>query len=139
MYNSITVVGHLGGDPVVKTVNNTSLCKFSVATTERWTDNTGVKREKTDWHNVDVWGKLAEVCGQYLRKGSKVLVEGKQEHNKVEKNGQSSYFACIKARDVRFMDSKAESEGKASAQSTGPVAQQGAQANPSYTEQDVPF
>jgi len=73
MVNRATILGRLGKDPEVRfTPAGKAVCKFSVATSEKWTDNSGQKQEKTEWHNVVVWDKQAETCGQYLSKGSLV-------------------------------------------------------------------
>ena len=75
--NKVILIGNLGKDPEVRfTPNGKALAKFSVATSEKWTDQQGQKQERTEWHNVVVWGKQAETCGQYLSKGRQVFVEG---------------------------------------------------------------
>src|SRR5215470_7748818 len=76
--NKAIIVGNLGRDPEVRfTPSGRAVAKFSVATTERWTDQQGQRQEKTEWHNIVVWGKQAETCGQYLSKGRQVYVEGR--------------------------------------------------------------
>ena len=74
MYQKIIIIGRLGQDPVMKNVGGENLCKFSVATTNKWKDKSGTLHEDTTWHNIDVWGRAAENCGNYLRKGSMALV-----------------------------------------------------------------
>ena len=84
------VVGHLGRDPEVRqTASGQSVCNFSIATTKKWTDkNTGTKNETTEWIPIVAWGKLADICGQYLSKGKLVYVEGSMQTKSWEdKNG----------------------------------------------------
>lgn len=76
--NKVILTGNLGADPEVRyTQNGTAVATFSVATTERWKDKDGNKQESTEWHRIVVWNRLAEIAGEYLTKGAKVLVEGK--------------------------------------------------------------
>ena len=105
MVNKVILVGNLGRDPEVRfTPNGRALAKFSLATTERWTDQDGNKQERTEWHNVVVWGKQAETCGQYLSKGRQVFVEGSIRSRQYDdKDGNKRYITEIVARDVRFL------------------------------------
>ena len=97
--NRATLIGRLGKDPEIRRLENDNMvANLSIATSEKWTDrNTGEKREKTEWHRVTVWGKLAGICEEYVHKGSLVLVEGKIETRKWQgkngqgKNGQDRY------------------------------------------------
>ena len=76
--NKFMIIGRLGKDPEIRTTaSGKQLATFSVATSEKYTDKSGNKQESTEWHNVVVWGKLAEICSQYLRKGSQAMFEGK--------------------------------------------------------------
>ena len=76
--NRVILIGRLGKDPEIRsTPGGTSVAKFSIATDERWTDkSSGEKQERTEWHNIVAWAKLGEICGQYLRKGKLVYIEG---------------------------------------------------------------
>lgn len=107
MVNKATIIGNLGRDPEVRfTPGGQAVCKFSVATTEKWTKD-GEKKEETTWHNVVVWGKQAETCGQYLAKGRQVYVEGKIINRSYDdKDGNKKYITEIVARDVRFLGGK---------------------------------
>ena len=82
--NKVILVGHLGRDPEVRyTQDGRPICNFTMATTEQWRDkNTGERRDKTEWHRVVVFGKLAEICGEYLSKGRQVYIEGKLQTRK---------------------------------------------------------
>ncbi|HGW4826542.1 TPA: single-stranded DNA-binding protein [Proteus mirabilis] len=96
--NKAIIVGNLGDDPNVRySPNGTAFANFSVATSETWKDkNTGEKRERTDWHNIVIQGKLAEVAGQYLKKGSQVYIEGKMRTRKYQGNdGQDKYITEV--------------------------------------------
>ncbi|MEY0337353.1 single-stranded DNA-binding protein [Providencia stuartii] len=96
--NKATIIGNLGDDPIVRySPNGTAFANFSVATSETWKDkNTGEKRERTDWHNIVIQGKLAEVAGQYLKKGSQVYIEGKMRTRKYQGNdGQDKYITEV--------------------------------------------
>ena len=92
--NKVILVGTLGQDPEVKyAANGNAIANLSVATSEEWTDkNTGQKQQKTEWHRVSMFGKLAEIAGQYLKKGSQVYLEGKLQTRKwQDQNGQDRY------------------------------------------------
>jgi single-strand DNA-binding protein len=82
--NKVILVGHLGRDPEVRyTPDGRAICNFTMATTDSWKDkNSGEKREKTEWHRIVVFGKLAEICGEYLAKGRQVYIEGKLQTRK---------------------------------------------------------
>lgn len=113
MVNKVILVGNLGKDPEVRfTPNGRALAKFPVATSERWTDQDGNKQERTEWHNVVVWGKQAETCGQYLSKGRQVFVEGSIRSRQYDdKDGNKRYITEIVARDVRFLGGGAAGRG----------------------------
>lgn len=103
--NKVILIGNLGKDPQTKQFDNgNKLCNFSIATTENWTDkNTGEKKSKTDWHNISVGGKLADICDRFLKKGSKVYVEGKLSYREYEKGGEKRIFTEVKASSITFM------------------------------------
>lgn len=105
MVNKAIIVGNLGKDPEVRFMTDgQAKCAFSVATSEKWNDKNGTKQEKTTWHNVVVWGKQAESCGQYLAKGRQVYVEGRIDNRSYDdKDGVKKYITEIIARDVRFL------------------------------------
>ncbi len=104
--NKVIVVGNLGRDPELKSLPNGNLvCEFSVATSEQWTKD-GNKQERTEWHNIKVWGKLAEVCAKYLSKGRQAYVEGKLQTRSWEKDGVKQYRTEIVASEVQFLGGK---------------------------------
>jgi len=106
--NKVFLVGNLGADPIVnQTPNGGSVAHFNVATTDKWTDKDGEKKERVEWHRVVVWGKQADQCGQYLVKGSAVLVEGSIRSREFEdKTGQNRAITEIVANRVQFMGGK---------------------------------
>lgn len=102
--NKVILVGRLGGDPEVKTVGDTQVANFSVATSEKWTKD-GETKERTEWHRIVVWGKLAGLCGQYLSKGREVYIEGKLATRSWDKDGTTMYTTEVKADTVQFLGS----------------------------------
>lgn len=107
--NKVQLIGNLGKDPELSyTPSGVAVAKFSVATGERWKDQEGNMQERTDWHNIVAWRKLAEICGQYLKKGSKVYIEGKlQTRSWDDKNtGVKRYATEVIADDLIMLDSK---------------------------------
>ena len=110
--NTHEIIGNLGADPELKGNKDNSVTTFSVATSETWMKD-GKRQERTDWHNVVCFGKLADICGEYLKKGSKVRVEGPNRTDTYDTEGVTMYRAQIHARDVLFLD-KLESSPDAS-------------------------
>lgn len=112
--NKVIVMGNLGQDVELKsTPNGTSVANFSIATNERWKDKEGKQQERTEWHNVVVWGKQAESCSKYLSKGSKVLVEGSLKTNSWEDKDtkKKMYRTEVNASNVQFVDTKGTGGG----------------------------
>jgi single-strand DNA-binding protein len=103
--NKVIVLGRLGADPEVKNISaNQTVARLSVATSENWTDKEGKKQERTEWHRVVVWGKLAELCGKYLTKGRQVYVEGRlQTRSWEDQQGQKKYSTEVVANTVQFL------------------------------------
>lgn len=104
--NKVIIIGRLGQDPEMKAVGQGStVTRLSIATSENWVDKGGQKQERTEWHRVVVWGKLAEICGKYLAKGRQVYVEGKLQTRSWEDNGQKKYSTEVVANTVQFLGS----------------------------------
>lgn len=103
--NKVMLIGRLGKKPEVKyTETGRAVCNFSVATSESWKDKNGEKKENTEWHNVVVWGKLAETCTQYLDKGRQTFIEGKMQTRSWEdENGFKRYTTEVNASSVQFL------------------------------------
>ena len=107
--NKCIFIGNLGRDPEMKyTASGEAICNFSIACTESWKDKqTGEKKEMTEWVRISFFGKLAEICGQYLKKGSQVYVEGSMRTRKwTDKDGQERYTTEIRGDVMRILGSK---------------------------------
>ena len=120
MYQSLTIVGNLGRDPEMRfTPGGTPVTKMSVATNRKYTGADGQLVKETTWFNVSIFGKQAEACAQYLKKGSKVLVEGRLQGDKStggprvwEKDGRHGASFDVQANSVTFLDSKGDAIGE---------------------------
>lgn len=107
MRNSVQLIGRLGKDPEVKVFGEKKKASFSIATTDIYKNNKGEKVEDTQWHNLVVWGKQAEVAEKYLRKGSEVAIEGKLVHRVYETDkGEKRFFTEINVNDFLMLGSK---------------------------------
>ena len=143
--NKVILVGRLGRDPELRyTPDGTAVANFSVATSDEWKDrNTGEKRERTEWHRIVAWRRLAEICGEYLSKGREVYIEGSlQTREWTDKEGQKRYTTEILARDMQMLGPKPGGPGGAPA-AAGPYdqgpAQKASQDYPEVPEDDIPF
>ena len=102
--NKVILIGHLGSDPILRQVGNSQVAAITVATSETWTDANGQRQERTEWHSVSAWGKLADVCAKHLAKGRQVYVEGRiQSREYQDKEGQTRKVIEIKADQVVFL------------------------------------
>jgi len=131
--NKVIIVGNLGNDPEVRALpSGASVVNFSVATSKSWKDKrTGEQKEKTEWHNIVVFNKLAEIASQYLHKGAKVYLEGEIETRKWEdKSGNPRETKEIRAYELQMLDSK-----PAAAPAPKPQQQQAEE----FPEDDIPF
>ena len=141
--NKVILVGNLGKDPETKYMpSGDCVCNFSIATTESWNDKTsGDKIEKTEWHNIVMFRRLAEVAGEYLRKGSQVYIEGKLQTRKwQDKQGNDRYTTEIRADQMQMLGGRGGNAGMAA--SAAPQAQQAvpqARASGGDFEDDIPF
>ncbi|MFW5431922.1 MAG: single-stranded DNA-binding protein [Methylophilaceae bacterium] len=110
--NKVILVGNLGRDPEVRYMpDGNAVCNFSIATTENWKDKSGVKQEKTEWHNIVMYRRLAEIAGEYLKKGRPVYVEGRLQTRKWEKDGVTRYSTEIIGDQMQMLGSKSDSGG----------------------------
>lgn len=133
------IVGNLGNDPETKsTQSGKAVTNISVATSEEWKDKrTGQKAERTEWHRVIFFDRLAEIAGEYLRKGSKVYIEGKLQTRKwQDQSGQDRYSTEIIANELQLLDSKEERPQAQSAPKSSP--QQAPQPD-AFDEDSIPF
>jgi single-strand DNA-binding protein len=111
--NKVILIGNLGRDPETRyTQGGSAVTQFSIATSENWRDKaTGEQQERTEWHNVVCFARLAEIAGEYLRKGSKVYIEGSLRTSSWEQDGQKRYRTEIMARDMQMLDSRGGGAG----------------------------
>lgn len=103
--NKAIIIGNLGSDPEIRTTGGGSrVAQFSVATSRRWTTNSGEQQEKTEWHRIVVWGKLVDVVEKYVKKGQQVYVEGEIQYRQYEdKEGVTKYTTEINARELMML------------------------------------
>jgi single-strand DNA-binding protein len=143
MLNKAILIGNLGADPEIRyTQSGTQVATFRIATTERWKGQDGQMQESTEWHRIVAYKKLAEICGEYLNKGSKVYIEGKIQTRKwQDQSGNDKYTTEIIAREMKMLSPRG---GAATGQQGGAGEYQ----EPQYSEpppgfggtgEDVPF
>ncbi|MBY0399049.1 single-stranded DNA-binding protein [Myxococcota bacterium] len=149
--NKAILVGNLGRDPEVrKTQNGQTVCNFTLATSENWTDKNGERVERTEWHRIVAWGRVGELCHQYLAKGRTVYVEGRiQTREWEDKDGNKRYTTEINATTVNFIGGRGGSAGGAGGESAsggyaeGPSSRGGdashLSAGPAPADDDIPF
>lgn len=108
--NKCIIIGALGKDPEMHyTANGTAIATMSVATSEQWKDKEGNKQESTEWHRIKAFGKLAEICGEYLKKGSQAYFEGKiKTHKWTDQSGADKYSTEIEIREMQMLGKKGE-------------------------------
>ena len=108
--NKVMLIGRLGQDPEVKDAGNTPVANFSIATNENWTDKNGEKQERTEWHNIVAWDKLADLAGNYLHKGSNIYCEGKLQTRSWEsQEGEKNYRTEVVINQLQFLDKREDS------------------------------
>jgi len=143
--NKVILVGRLGKDPEKRsTASGMGVANFTLATNENWVDKSGEKQVRTEWHRVVVWGRLADLCQQYLSKGREVYIEGRlQTRQWQDQSGQTKYTTEIQAQTVQFlggMASQGQSAGDAASENSFEAAPAAETKNQStFTEDDIPF
>ncbi len=144
--NKVIIVGRLGQEPELRyTPSGAAVCNFSVATSEYWNDKNGQKQERTEWHRVVAWGKTAELCNQYLAKGSQCFLEGKLQTRSWDDNsGQKKYTTEVIATTVQFLGAKSENSKSATkplseSVSSPPQQEYMPSTDSSFTADDIPF
>ena len=133
--NKVILIGHLGADPEISTTQGgTALAKFRIATTDTWKDRTtGERQERTEWHSIVAWDKLAQICGEYLHKGKMVYVEGSlQTRSWDDASGQKRYKTEIKANNILMLSPRGEGAPREYPQAVAP-------AGTPDEDDDVPF
>lgn len=149
--NKVLLIGNLGRDPELKmTTSGQPVCRFSIATTETWKDKAGEKQSKTEWHNIVVWGKQAEIAEKYLRKGKQILIEGRIQYREYQDQQGVKKTACDIRCDNFQMLGRMEEGGGARAE--GSYSRSGSSSTsqsapdyddmpppPSGPDDDIPF
>ena len=135
MLNKVILIGRLGRDPETRYMpNGEAVCNFSVATSESWKDSNGQKQERSEWHNITMYRKLAEIAGQYLKKGSQVYLEGKIQTRKyTDKNGVERTAYDIIANEMKMLG------GNSQETKEQPKHQQAPVAPAEDVDDDIPF
>ena len=109
--NRVQLIGRLGKDPETRfTPKGSKVCSFSMAVDRHWRGADGETKEATDWFNVEAWGRLGEVCQEYLGKGRLVYVEGRLQTDQYEKDGEKRYFTKVVAQQMQMLERKAGEE-----------------------------
>ncbi len=142
--NKAILIGNLGRDPEIRYLpSGQPVASFSIATTETFNDRSGARQERTDWHNITVWGKQAELCSQYLKKGRQVYIEGRISNRQYEaKDGSGKrYRTEIVAQRVQFLGGRGGGGGGADMMEEPPEMGGGGGGGgmPSPEDEDIPF
>ena len=138
--NKVILVGNLGRDPEVRyTQGGTPVANFTLATTERWNDAaSGERKEKTEWHRIVLWGKQAELAGEYLRKGKQVYIEGSlQTREWTDREGVKKYTTEVRGRNFQMLGSRPSDAPAPTAQPASGTAV--AEPEGGFVEDDIPF
>ena len=137
MVNRVILVGRLGKDPEMRyTPSGSPVVNFSLATDESWKDQSGERQKRTEWHNIVVWNKLAEICNQYLSKGKLVFIEGRiQTREYDDRDGNKRRITEIVASDMRMLEKRADGQPGASEPAEHPAKPMEA----GITDDDIPF
>ena len=153
--NKVILIGNLGKDPEVKyTPSGTAVAKFSLATNERYKDKSGAWQDRTEWHNIVAWQRLAEIVGEYVKKGGKVYIEGRLQTSSWDdkESGQKRYKTEVIASDLVLLSGRGDGEheggGRARGASSGAASrndfdQRGPEPDATHsaqiTDEDIPF
>lgn len=142
MLNKVILIGRLGQEPTIRHMpNGDAVCNFSVATSESWNDQSGQRQERTEWHNVTMYRRLAEIAGQYLKKGSQVYLEGKIQSRKYQgKDGIERTAYDIIANEMKMLGGVNNDGQQAQAETPTPPRRQATPAAPvEDIDDDIPF
>jgi len=109
--NKVQIIGYLGKDPEMRTLSTgRKVTSFSVAVSRRWKNKDGHTEQATEWINAETWGRLAEICNEYLSKGSLVYIEGRLKTDQYEKGGETRYITKVVAHQMQMLDRKPTEE-----------------------------
>ncbi len=135
--NKIMLIGNVGDDPDVRTTSSgTPVAKMSLATSRQWTNKDGSEQEKTEWHRLTVWGKLADVVKRYVKKGDRLYVEGRIEYSESESDGQKRYWTNVNVFEMVMLGGAPGGGGGGSSQSDTSSSSESKTSEP---EKDLPF
>jgi single-strand DNA-binding protein len=145
--NKVLLIGNLGRDPEVRyTTGGAAVANFTLATTERWNDAaSGERKEKTEWHRIVVWGKQAEIAGEYLRKGRQVYIEGSlQTRDWTDRDGNKRYTTEIRAQRFQMLGKSGDAPAPVAPEPAGSTAESSAgtavaEDTGGFAEDDIPF
>ena len=139
--NKVILIGHLGADPEIRyTPSGAPVANFRIATSETWNDRDGQRQERTEWHRIVAWGKLAELCGEYLSKGRQVYIEGRiQTRQWEDRDGNKRYTTEIQAREITFLGGRGDGGGGRRTQGAAASSQAYDDGPPPIDDDDVPF
>ena len=141
MINKVILIGNLGRDPEIRyTPSGMAVANFSIATSEKWKDkSTGEMKERTEWHRIVAWGRLGEICGEYLSKGRQVYIEGRLQTRSWEQDGVTKYSTEVIANEMKMLGTR---EGGGSFKQDGPGATpeySGPPLSDNQDDDDIPF
>ncbi len=138
--NKAILIGNLGRDPEMRyTQNGTAVANFTLATTDSWTGKDGNKEERTEWHNIVAWARLAEICSQYLTKGRHVYIEGRIQTRKWEdRDGNTRYTTEVVAQNMQMLGGRGEGGGGDYGEGAGGGPAPGPD-DAGVTDDDIPF
>lgn len=139
--NKAILIGNLGKDPELRyTAGGKAVVSFSLATSERWKDQSGEKKESTTWHNIVAWGKQAEVIKEYLRKGQSVYIEGRIENRSYDdKEGNKKYISEVVVQNFQFLTKRQDNAGASPAAAELSTPMPETAGSESQQDDDLPF
>jgi len=139
--NKVILVGNLGRDPELKyTPNGTAMANFTLATNEKWKDKEGKEQEATEWHRIVVFGKLAEICGEYLHKGRQIYLEGKiRSRTYKDREGVEKTVYEIRADNMVMLGKGEGGGGRSEGGSRSEGGRPAADKDPEFSDEDIPF
>lgn len=139
--NKVMLIGNLGKDPEVRfTASGQAVASFSLATSEKFKGKSGDMEERTEWHNITLWGKLAEIAGEYLSKGKTVYIEGRLQTRKwQDKSGNDRYTTDIVGDKMQMLSAKGERSGGGDTSSAPKAGATGGYEEPPFQDDDIPF
>lgn len=133
--NKVILVGNLGQDPETREAGGSTVCNFRLATNESYKDSSGNLVEKTEWHGIVAWGRLGEICGEYLKKGSQVYIEGSLQTRSYEKDGVTKYTTEVKAKEMMILSGVDSGDGA----NSNPPAAKPSQSRSAALADTLPF